>query len=100
MSKQKDRILTALRHFRHTNDNSPDLLNPRMGFAVAYDCHVVDTLVAYLEARNEKQHKIIMQLYSRIASMEAENAEQHKVIMQLCGKRYFMLLRIKELLRK
>lgn len=46
----KNRLVGALRQFRHNTDNSGSLANPEQGFVTAYDKREVDTLVSDMEA--------------------------------------------------
>lgn len=46
----KNRLVGALRQFRHNTDNSGSLVNPEQGFVTAYDKREVDTLVSDMEA--------------------------------------------------
>lgn len=41
----RNRLVSALRQYRHNNDNSPDMFNPEQGFTFGYDVVEVDKII-------------------------------------------------------
>lgn len=86
----KNRLICAARQFRHNTDNSPDLCNPREGFAIAYDKEEVDELVEELDKTDEPTYLFTVRYmntclaaadvehYGKLAKIFARNAEEAK----------------------
>lgn len=51
----KNRLICALRQFRHNSDNSPDVFNPKEGFVAAYDKDEIDKIIAELTCTPQPQ---------------------------------------------
>lgn len=62
----RNKLISALRQFRHNNDNTGPIASPEQGFVFAYDRDETEGLVASLEKKLE-------QAEARCAELEAEN---------------------------
>ena len=65
MSKTPERLIHALRQYRHNTDNSGSLTEPEKGFVIAFDYEETCAAFAELEAENKRLRETLEAIAAR-----------------------------------